>query len=131
MTQLLRKCKLWGSVCLLLGGSCRWGRRIFLVFFFFSSLFFVFLCFSSLFFVFFVFLCFFSYSVRGQGKTTAIYCKVGKYLFDPICTDPVQNFPILKSVPLSKPALRPHSLQSLLDMQEFGKKTLHSPLPQN
>ena len=35
----------------------------------------------------------FSYSHRGQGQTTAIYCKNGEFHSDPVCTDPVQNFP--------------------------------------
>ena len=33
----------------------------------------------------------FSASPKGQGQTTAIYCKKGE---DPVCTDPVQDFPI-------------------------------------
>ena len=54
--------------------------------FFFFVLFFRF---SSLFFIFFVF----SYSPRGQGQTTAIFCKNGEFHSDPVCTDPMQNFP--------------------------------------
>ena len=30
---------------------------------------------------------------KGQGKTTAIYCKNGEFHSDPVCTDPMQNFP--------------------------------------
>ena len=30
---------------------------------------------------------------KGQGQTTAIYCKNGEFHSDPVCTDPVQNFP--------------------------------------
>ena len=57
----------------------------FFVLFRFSSFFFVFLRFSSLFF----------HSARGQGRTTAIYCKNGEFHSDPVCTDPVRNFLIL------------------------------------
>ena len=49
-------------------------------FFVFSA----FLRFSSLF-------VFFPY--KGQGQTTAIYCKNGEFHSDSVCTDPVQNFP--------------------------------------
>ena len=35
----------------------------------------------------------FSGSPKGQGQTTAIYCKNGDFHSDPVCTDPVQNFP--------------------------------------
>ena len=34
-----------------------------------------------------------SASPKGQGQTTAIYCKNGEFHSDPVCTDPVQNFP--------------------------------------
>ena len=40
---------------------------------------------------FYAFLCF---SLKGQGQTTAIYCKIGEFHSDPVCTDPVQNFPM-------------------------------------
>ena len=33
------------------------------------------------------------FSPEGQGQTTAIYCKNGEFHSDPVCTDPVQNFP--------------------------------------
>ena len=33
------------------------------------------------------------FSPNGQGQTTAIYCKNGEFHSDPLCTDPVQNFP--------------------------------------
>ena len=33
-------------------------------------------------------------SPKRQGQTTAIYCKNGEFHSDPVCTDPVQNFPI-------------------------------------
>ena len=56
----------------------------FTFFFRFSSFFFVFLRFSSL----------LSHSASGQGRTTAIYCKNGEFHSDPVCTDPVRNFPI-------------------------------------
>ena len=36
----------------------------------------------------------FSASPKGQGQTKAIYCKNGEFSSDPVCTDPVQNFPI-------------------------------------
>ena len=39
------------------------------------------------------FYAFFSASPKGQGQTTAIYCKNGEFHSDPVCTDPVQNFP--------------------------------------
>ena len=32
------------------------------------------------------------FSPKGQGQTTAIYCKNGEFHSDPVCTDPVQNF---------------------------------------
>ena len=35
----------------------------------------------------------FSASPKGQGQTTAICCKNGEFHSDPVCTDPVQNFP--------------------------------------
>ena len=35
----------------------------------------------------------FSASPKGQGQTTAIYCKNGEFHSDPVCTDPVQNLP--------------------------------------
>ena len=60
----------------------------FFVFLWFS---FVFFCFSSLF---FVFLCFFLPILLEQGQTTAIYWESGEFHSDPVCTDPVQNFPI-------------------------------------
>ena len=42
---------------------------------------------------FFPILTFFFFVPRGQGQTTAIYCKDGEFHSDPVCTDPVQNFP--------------------------------------
>ena len=36
----------------------------------------------------------FSASPKGQGQTTAIYCTNGEFHSDPVCTDPVRNFPI-------------------------------------
>ena len=89
-------------------GWCRWGRRNFLIFLFFFCFFaffslFVFLCLSLFslillvsllfFFVFPRFASLFSSSLRGQGEMTAIYCKNGEFHSDPVCTDPVQNFP--------------------------------------
>ena len=55
----------------------------FFVSFCFFLLLFMFLCFSSL----------SSHSPRGQGQTTAIYGTNGEFHSDPVCTDPVQNFP--------------------------------------
>ena len=58
--------------------------------FFFGFLrFFVFLRFSSFFFVFLRF----SPTLLGQGQTTAIYWENGEFHSDPVCTDPVRNFP--------------------------------------
>ena len=51
----------------------------------------VFLRFLFVLFVFFFSLL--SYSPRGKGQTTAIYCKNGEFHSDPVCTHPVQNFP--------------------------------------
>ena len=68
--------------------------HFFFVFFVFR--FFVFLCVSSFFFALFRFSSLFSGSLRGQGATTAIYCKNGEFHSDPVCTDPVQNFPIIR-----------------------------------
>ena len=31
--------------------------------------------------------------LKDKGQTTAIYCKNGEFHSDPVCTDPVQNFP--------------------------------------
>ena len=58
----------------------------FYAFFAFFRIFFAFLRFSSL----------FSSSAKGQGQTTAIYCKNGEFHSDPVCTDPVQNFPTVE-----------------------------------
>ena len=61
-----------------------------------------FLFFFSFFFAFFVFLrflrfssFFFAFLVFSQRtrEPTAIYCKNGEFHSDPVCTDPVQNFP--------------------------------------
>ena len=72
------------------GGFGRWGRsdfplflRIFPLFYAFFPFFYAFSPFSLL----------FSASPKGQGQTTAIYCKNGEFQSDPVCTDPVQNFP--------------------------------------
>ena len=62
----------------------------------FSSLFFaflrffVFLHFSSFFIVFLRF----SPILPGKEQTTAVYWENGEFHSDPVCTDPVQNFPI-------------------------------------
>ena len=85
---------LWGGgvilnrVCVDGVGKC---FPFFFVFpcFFFS---FVFLCFSLLF--------SHSLSLRGQGQTTAIYCRHGESHSEPVCTNRVQNF--LKFVHSSK-----------------------------
>ena len=63
---------------------------------FFPS-FFAFSFFLSLFFASLRFPSFFSYCPRGQGQTTAIYCKHGEFHSDPVCTNPVQNDPIFSS----------------------------------
>ena len=86
-----------------LGGSswgwCRWGWRDFPPFFpfFFSSLFLSFSSFSSLFSHFFCSFFFefllFSY-LLGKEQTTATYWENGEFHSDPVCTNPVQNFPI-------------------------------------
>ena len=60
-----------------------WISPFFMHFSFFTHFFAFFLRFSSL----------FSSSPKGQGQTTAIYCKNGEFHSDPVCTDPVQNFP--------------------------------------
>ena len=44
--------------------------------------------------LFYAFFPFFFASPKGQGQTTAIYCKNGEFHSDPVCTDPVPNFPI-------------------------------------
>ena len=54
--------------------------------------FFAFLRIFRLFFAFLRFSSLFSSSPKGQGQTTAIYCKNGEFHSDPVCTDPVQNF---------------------------------------
>ena len=68
----------------------------------FFRFFFVFLRFSSFFFVFFVFFRFsslffvflgFSPTLLEQAQATAIYCENGEFHSDPVCTDPVRNFP--------------------------------------
>ena len=48
----------------------------------------------------FVFLCFypFFFLEDRQGHTTASYCKNGEFHSDPVCTDPVQNFPKLGEI---------------------------------
>ena len=42
---------------------------------------------------FFAFLRFCCFSARGQGRTTAIYCINVEFYSDPVCTNPVRNFP--------------------------------------
>ena len=61
----------------------------FFSFFFAFSFFFVFLRFSSFFCLFFVFLPI----LLERGQTTAIYWENGEFHSDPVCTDPVRNFP--------------------------------------
>ena len=62
--------------------------RFFYAFFVFFTHFFAFL------FAFLRFPSFFSSSPKGQGQTTERnYCKNGEFHSDPVCTDPVQNFP--------------------------------------
>ena len=55
-------------------------------FFVFLRFFFVFLRFSSFFLVFWPIL-------LEEGQTTAIYWENGEFHSDPVCTDPVRNFP--------------------------------------
>ena len=50
-------------------------------------------CFSSLFFRLSSLFFFFLLILLGQGQTTAIYWKNGEFHSDPVCTDPVENFP--------------------------------------
>ena len=52
--------------------------------------FYAFFAFLRIFSFFFVFL---RFSPKGQGRTTAIYCKNGEFHSDPVCTDPVQKLP--------------------------------------
>ena len=41
----------------------------------------------------------FSSSPKGQGQTTAKFtAKKGEFHSDPVCTDPVQNFPVISEV---------------------------------
>ena len=53
---------------------------------------------------FFAFLGFLSFSSllssspQGQGQTTTIYCKNEEFHSDPVCSDPVQNFPICDDI---------------------------------
>ena len=49
------------------------------------------------FFAFFTFFCSLRFSLihLGQGKTTTIYWKHGQFHSDPVCNDPVQNFPVV------------------------------------
>ena len=51
----------------------------------------------------------FSASPRGQGQTTAIYCKNGEFHSDPVCTDPMQDFPNLprKHYPINLENFKP------------------------
>ena len=73
-------------------GWCRWGGSDFphflRIFPFFSA------HFSSFSAHFSPFSSLFSASPKGQRQTTAICCKNGEFHSDPVCTDPVQNFPI-------------------------------------
>ena len=72
---------------------------VFSVFFrYFSLVFFFhfFLRFSSVFFAFFILLCFSLILLENKGKRlqfTAIIMNNGEIHSDPVCTDPVQNFP--------------------------------------
>ena len=69
------------------------GIFVFFFFFFrFSSLFRFFFRFSSLFFAFLRFSSFLPILLE-QGQTTAIYWENGEFHSDPVCTDPVRNFP--------------------------------------
>ena len=70
------------------------GSEEFPRFSFFFVRFSSFFSFFSLFFVFFIFFFIFLFSWRTR-EPTAIYCKNGEFHSDPVCTDPVQNFPTL------------------------------------
>ena len=52
-----------------------------------------FYAFSPFFYAFFPLATHLSASPKGQGQTAAIYYKNGEFHSDPVCTDPVQNFP--------------------------------------
>ena len=65
------------------GGIFPFFYVFFFVFFRFSSFFFVFLRFSSL---------FFAFLLEDKGEQL-IYCKNWEFHSDPVCTDPVRNFP--------------------------------------
>ena len=105
----------------LLGGSswgwCRWGRsdfplflRIFPFFYAFSSFSAHFSPFSSL----------FSASPKGQGQTTAIYCKKGEFHSDPVCKDPVQNFPNLVDSGCARSDFYTEDLGRPAEFSKFG-----------
>ena len=98
------------------------GPEDFSSFFIFCS-FAIFLCFSLPFFVvllfLFVFLCFFCLFLivflrflLGQAETTAIYWENGEFQSDPVCTDPVENFPIS--------ALSPPSVRGVFEIDSFS-----------
>ena len=75
-------------------GLVQMGSEEFSPVFVFLCFFFAFLRFFFAFFPFFFAVCDYP---RGQGQTTAIYCKNGEeFHSDPVCTDPMQNFPILQ-----------------------------------
>ena len=60
----------------------------------FSALFFAFLrFFGANLPVFYTFLRFFALLAWNKGQITAIYCQNGEFHYDPVCTDPVENFP--------------------------------------
>ena len=74
---------------------------------FFVSLLF---CFSPLFFFFLRFSLFFFVLRRlfpiGQEQTTAFYLENGEFHSDPVCTDPVQNFPTIAHLQFYGDSLR-------------------------
>ena len=78
-----------------LGGSklgwCRWGWRNSP--FFFSLHFFVFLRFSLFFIVFKFFFVFLLFTQKPMGRDDCNLLQKWEFHSDPVCTDPVQNFP--------------------------------------
>ena len=95
------------------------------IFPFFLLFFFVFLRFSSLFFVFLRFLPI----LLEQGQTTAIYWENGEFHSDPVCTDPVRNFPIKlnNSTLVYKPAGRQFMKPPLCAMHQVFALSIKGP----
>ena len=91
----------------------------------FFSFFFAFFRFSSLFFAFlrFGFSLRFSPILLGQEQTTEICWENGEFHSDPVCTDPVQNFPIL-DVPAIRNANQGDSRESIRKDRFARRKTI-------